>query len=223
MPQPHRATLKLEQPERWSLLAAEGNEAGAGLASSPLAMPGFFTGWIVTGVLIGLWLARRGHDRNLMVALGTGLGPMMVVVASDSVRRRDPTAEPTIVEHGVNRGGDLDVLVLLHDHPDDVRSLVSTLQAIRTDLGKLVLARTVPYESINDDPSINPDPHPVVADAASASLVEARAHLPYGGAQLELHPGTPAQAARRFARRSNRTIVLYAIGEASIGARADTS
>lgn len=179
-------------------------------------MPGFFAGWIVTGVLIGLWLVRRNHDRTLMVTLGAGLGPMMAIVASDTVRRHERDVEPAIVEHGVDRGGDLDVLVLLDDHPDGVRSLVATLHAVRPDLGALVLARTVPYESINAGSSID-DPR----RADVRSLVEARAHLPYGGAQLELHPGTPAHAARRFATRKNRTIVLFAVGDASVGSRVD--
>ncbi len=215
MPQSDHAPANGNQPERWTLLAVDGQEAGAALAAAPIAMPGFFAGWILAGVLVGLWLTRRGHDRRLMVSLGAGLGPLMVIVASDMVRRRDLIAQPIVVDRGVNRGGGLDILVLICGRPDDVQSVAPTLQSVRNDIGTLVLAQTVPYESMND-------PHDDTITTASASLIAAREFLPYGGAQLELHPGTPAIVARRFAARHDRTIVLFGVRDTAVDADAQS-
>ena len=54
-------------------LAAEG-------MSATIAMPLFFVAWIAAGLLAGLLLSRRAHDRATMLALGAGLGPILLLV-----------------------------------------------------------------------------------------------------------------------------------------------
>jgi hypothetical protein len=205
-----RAPLALAQPESWWLLAVEGQESSP-LAPAPLAVPGFFAGWIALGVIVALRLARRGHDRRTMMAVGAGLGPLMVLLASDIVRWREREASPLVLEPGVDHGGDLDVLVLVQDRPEDVRSVLPTLEAVVPDLARLTVARVVDFEWLEGDLD-----NEVVA-AASSALFEATALLPIEGAGRVLHPGTLATVADRFTAQPDRTLVLFAIGESAAG------
>jgi hypothetical protein len=168
------------------VLGADGKEIAGGLASSPLAMPAFFLGWIGIGVLVGLGLARRGHDRRAMTALGAGLGPLMFVVASDAVRRRERETRPLVLSPGVDHGGDLDILVLVENGPEDVRAVASTLGAVESEIGTLTLARTVGYEWLEYEAD-----NEVVASASDALL--------------------RLWAARWFTARPRRTLVLVAV------------
>lgn len=163
------------------------------------------------GVLTALVLVRRGHDRKMMVALGVGLGPLMLLVASDTVRRREGEARPLVIEPGADHGGGLDVLVLVQGRPDDVRSVLPSVAALRSELRTLTLARAVAYEWLEEDLDNE------VVMAASSALLAARDMLPIGGAELALHPGTPKAVADRFDAQHGRTLVLFAIEESTTG------
>lgn len=209
MPHPQRGHLVVDRSEGWSVLAAEGQDIGGGLAASPLAMPAFFSGWVALGVLVAVALARRGHDRKTMLALGVGLGPLMLVVASDVLRRREREARPLLLAPGVDHGGGLDILVLLQDRPEHVRSVVPTLDAVKTDVGRLTLVRAVDFEWLEDDLDNE------AVDSATADLVVARDLVPISSPALVVCPGTAKRAAQRFAPRGRRTLVLVAIDESS--------
>lgn len=211
MPQLRQPRLAVDPSEGSWVLAADGQDVAGGLASSPLAMPAFFLGWIAVGVSVALVLARRGHDCRTMVALGVGLGPLMFVVASDAVRRREREARPLVLSPGVDHGGDLDILVLIQHSPEHVRSLAPTLSAVESEVGTLTLARAVEYEWLDDAPEDHAD-NEVVASASSA-LVTARDLVPISSPALVVFPGTVEAAARRFAARRHRTLILVAIDD----------
>lgn len=197
----------IDHPGEWVLLAADRPEASGALADSPWSMPAFFVGWIGLGVLIAAALGRRGHDRRLMIALGVGLGPLMAIVASRAVNAR-PSARPLVLAPGSDRGGDLDVLVLIQQAPERVRSVVPSLTAVAAEMRVLILARAVPYEWLEGDGNEE-------IDAATPVLVAARELVPIRLASLVLLPGMPAIAARRFGTHRGRTLVLHAIDESS--------
>lgn len=96
------APMALAQPESWWVLAVEGQETSP-LAAAPLAMSGFFAGWIAVGVVGALRLARRGHDRRTMVAVGAGLSPLMVLLASDLVQGAALALHPGTLTAGADR------------------------------------------------------------------------------------------------------------------------
>ncbi|MGE0796494.1 MAG: hypothetical protein AB7H43_04540 [Acidimicrobiia bacterium] len=211
MPHQHKAQVA-DHLEGWSLLAADGPVLASGLASSPLAVPAFFLGWIGFGMAVGRGLGRRGHDRQLMTALGAGLGPLMLVVGSEA-RRREGRAVPLVLSPGIDRGGDLDVLVLVQHDPDHVRSLLPTIEAVAPDVGTLTLARAVAYEWLEDDPD-GPDDNDVVSSARSA-LVAARELVPITSPRLVVFPGSADMAVRRFAESRRRTLALFAVDDAT--------
>lgn len=195
------------QYENWSSMASESQEVGGGLASSPYAMPAFFISWIAVGVLIAVVLAARGHDARTMITLGVGLGPLMALIASDSVRRRESATTALVLESGFDHGGPLDVLVLVPGDPRDVRSVVPTLNSVRDDLGMLTLARAVAYEWVEGDAN-----NAAVATGRS-NLVEAAAALPVSGAELVLAPGNLNAIVECFRRVHPHGLVLVATAE----------
>lgn len=198
-----------------SVLSVEGQEAAGGLASSPWAMPGFFAGWIGIGLSLALLLVRRGHDTRTMIALGIGLGPLMALVASETIRRRESSATALTLQHGIDRGGLLDVLVLVQDGDCDVdvEGLVPTIESVRGELGLLTLARAVPYEWLEGDLDNE------VVRAGERALVDAEARLAVRGAELALLPGRVDRAVERFGRRRRRRLVLTALPSAPVDPR----
>lgn len=137
-----------------------------------------------------------------MSALGLGLGPLMFVVAFDSVRHGDKAAQPLVLEAGVERGGRLDVLVLVQGPGERVLEILPSLRPIQGDLRSLTLARAVAYEWIDGDLD-----NPVGAEAETALRLAAELTT-VPGAALVLLPGTPSAAASRFVREREHALVL---------------
>jgi hypothetical protein len=102
-------------------------------------------------------------------------------------------------------GGSLDVLVLVQGDPGNVRSVMPSLDAVRSDVGMLTIACAVDYEWIEGD--LDND----VVASSGAALRRSRELGSVEGAALALHPGTPETVAARFRARSRRTLVLFAI------------
>lgn len=50
--------------------------------------------WLAIGVMTGIAIGRRGHDRFTWTALGATLGPLAVPLALSTQRRTGPTAGP---------------------------------------------------------------------------------------------------------------------------------
>lgn len=206
---PHLEDLDwaVELPEGWFVPAAGGQAAGGAPASSPWSVPAFFVGWTGVGVLLAVALGRRWHDRRLMIALGVGLGPLMTIVASPAVNTRR-AARPPALAPGFDHGGDLDVLVLIQEAPESVRTVVPTFTAVAAEMRVLTLARVVTYEWLEEEGNEE-------IDAATWVLVAARQLVPIRLASLVLLPGTPALAARRFPEHRGRTLVLHAVDESA--------
>ena len=54
-------------------------------------------GWVLIGLLSGIWMARRGFDA-LWILLAAPLGPLFVPIAIERVRRRPDSADATPAE-----------------------------------------------------------------------------------------------------------------------------
>ena len=131
----------------------------------------------------------------------------MVLVVSETGRRRESSATALTLQEGIDRGGPLDVLVLVQDGncDVDVEGLAPTVESMRGQLGLLTLARAVPYEWLEGD--LDND----VVRAGKRALIDAEARLAVRGAELALLPGRVDRAIERFERRDRRTLVLRAL------------
>lgn len=205
---PSHGRLVAHRLERWStqVTGAETTQETAGLASSPLAMPGFFIGWLTVGLLAAWFLTRRGHDGPRMAAIGAGLGPMMVLLAADVLRHRDGSVHPLLLAPGTERGGQIDLLVLLHDRAEDVLHLVPTIESVEGELRSCTLARTVAYEWLEGDPANGP----VISAATTVRRAAELLRLPEP--RLALLPGTPEAVVATFKQTHRFPLVLIAVG-----------
>lgn len=193
------------------MLAGDGAEGAGHLGAAVHAMPLFFLAWMTIGTLLALVLVARGHDTRTMIGLGLGLGPLMAVVAADTIRHRERRAVPLVLQPGDDLGGPVDVLVVLQGHPDEVLSVRPNLEAVLPSLGSLVLARPVAYEWADGsaDEHVEREEHRI--------LVEAADRLGIVGAELVLWPGPVDVVVERFRRRHPAGLVLVTIADPGNG------
>jgi len=198
--------------EDWPVLASDGADGAGELGAAAHAMPLFFVAWMTIGTVLALILVARGHDARTMIGLGLGLGPLMAIVASDTIRRKERWAAPLVLQPGDHLGGHVDVLIVVRGDPDDVVSIRPNLKAVVPVLGKLVLARPVAYEWADGsaDERVVQDEH--------RALVEAADRLRVLGAELVLWPGPVDRAIERFRRRHRSGLVLVTMAGPGGGA-----
>ncbi|MEZ5406580.1 MAG: hypothetical protein R2761_01055 [Acidimicrobiales bacterium] len=210
MPRVRQSSLRHD--DDWPVLAGNEAEGASELGAAAHAMPLFFVAWMTIGTLLALVLVARGHDARTMIGLGLGLGPLMAVVASDTIRRRERRAAPLVLKPGDDLGGPVDVLIVVQGHPDGVVSVRPNLEAAVPSLGTLVLARPVAYEWADGSPD-----EPVVREEHRA-LVEAADRLGVFGAELVLWPGPVDVVVERFRRRHPSGLVLVTMADPGNGA-----
>lgn len=201
-----KADRAVGAPKEWLGATADLQEINGGLASSPLAAPAFFVGWVCLGLLLAATLPHASEERRTIRAAGAGLGPLMLVMLMGAWGRgRSP--HPVVLAQGVDHGGTLDVLVLIQGTPDAVRDLGPTLDAVAADIRTLTLARALPHLWLEADDA-------EAVEEASRVLDTARDLVQIRGAQLAVFvDAMPAAAARGFASRGPRVLVLHALDD----------
>jgi nucleotide-binding universal stress UspA family protein len=100
--------------------------------------------WLLIGVVLAVVMGRRGYDPVAWWLLGTVLGPLAIVLAVVSARRRRHR-EP--VRHGgVPARGRVDVLVGLDGSAHSVAALQAALDLLGGRLGRVALATVLPLD-----------------------------------------------------------------------------
>jgi nucleotide-binding universal stress UspA family protein len=103
--------------------------------------------WLVTGVVLALIMGRRGYDPFVWWLLGTLLGPVAVVLALVSTRRRRGRA-PVHPIGGRVEGrveGRVDLLGGLDGSTHAVAALHAALDLLGNRLGRVTLATVLPF------------------------------------------------------------------------------
>lgn len=198
-----RTDRAVEVPEH--LVTADVTHADPGLASWSLAAPSFFIGWVCVGLVLTAVLMQSSRDRPAVWASGAGLGPLALVLGLEA-RRRRRSARPIVVSAGVDHGGGLDVVVVLHGGPELVTALNPTIEAVRSDIGRLTLARPVPDLWLIDDAR-------TAVDAVARELEAAGRLVPVGGVELVVVPDTLAHDAGERIRSATPSLVLHAVDD----------
>ena len=99
--------------------------------------------WLVTGVVLALIMGRRGYDPFVWWLLGTLLGPVAVVLALVSTRRRRGRAPLHPVGGRVE--GRVDLLGGLDGSTHAVAALHAALDLLGDRLGRVTLATVLPF------------------------------------------------------------------------------
>lgn len=162
-------------------------------------------GWVLLGLVVGLWMVRRGHDPRWAV-IAVALGPIFVPIALERVERRPrlaalgpgPLPERTDdVECGPR------VLVGLDGSTESQQALAQVLELLGSRCGLLVLAEVVGYDATEDH---------LQTDLASATerLTKAAAAAAESGVEVsfEVLAGPPGEALRRFAEEQSMDLLV---------------
>jgi nucleotide-binding universal stress UspA family protein len=139
--------------------------------------------WVTIGVVLSLWLGRRGHNPFGWFVLGAILGPVAIAFAVSSWRG-DEHPEPRVVATGATseRHGAIDLLVGIDGSPEARAALDAAVELMGDRLGRLTLATVVPFDSGT-----------VEQRTALATPDEEKARLAWlapGAEVLEGHPST---------------------------------
>ena len=157
-------------------------------------------GWILIGLLSGIWMARRGFDA-LWILLAAPLGPLFVPIAVERVRRRPDSAEATPSE-SLPAGAGPRILIGVDGSPESVHAMTTALRTLGSQGSVLVLAEVVNYEAAESGDGAD-------MDAATRRLEAAanRVRVP-AAVHTRVLVGAPGPALREFAARQGFDILV---------------
>jgi nucleotide-binding universal stress UspA family protein len=158
--------------------------------------------WLMTGVVLGLTMSRRGHNGFGWFVVGTLLGPIAPVLALSS-RTADVPA-PVALARPAQGPGSVDVLVGHDGSPDATHAMSAALRLLGDRAGRVTLARVVPYETAARD------------ERRVRTALQGAAGPATDGVGLEVLRGAPASALEDFADDMRYDLIV--IGRRGTGA-----
>jgi nucleotide-binding universal stress UspA family protein len=146
--------------------------------------------WLFIGVVASIVMGRRGHHPFTWGALGAVLGPLVVPVALQDIRREQDAKSTQIVTRGTPREG-VDVLIGVDGSAEAHAAIDAVIDVLGDRLGQCTLASVIDYDTALSDKS------GLERDRAMRDLAREASHvLARTGnepAQV-LVPGRPAEA-----------------------------
>lgn len=158
--------------------------------------------WIGTGLLTGLWMARRGHDWR-WTPIAVALGPLFVPIALERVERRPRVVRASGDEVPPRPAGPDSPRVLVGvDGSEESESAVRAAgRLLRPVHSPVVLAEVVTYDAA--DPQT-----PVAVEAAESHLRAASRSLGGLGVNREVLAGPPGEALARYATDHDMDVIV---------------
>lgn len=161
-------------------------------------------GWIVVGLVSGLWMARHGHD-PMWTLIAVVLGPLFVPIALERVQRR-----PALAAFGLRGAppqrpaaeGGLRVLVGVDGSAESERGLATAQRLFGPYCALLVLAEVVHFEAAEAAPRND-------VDAASRRLAGLASRADIAGVvHTEVLAGPPGPTLRGFAEEQDMDLLV---------------
>lgn len=175
-----------------------------GLATSPVIIMTVWLGWLLIGVLTAEALARRGHARRTMTALGLAVGPFLPPLVNATNRRRT-AAGSIVVESGTHRPG-LTMMIAVGGDAEDVADLAFVFDLLRDEVGHIDLVARVDIEdTVGGARSVDRSAH---GSRALRTLRGAAAFVGEHQPGLVLVAGPPRTALADFAAAGGYDIVV---------------
>jgi len=168
--------------------------------------------WIGIGLLLALVMGRHGHDPFAWWLLGTLLSPLVLPLALSAERRHAERAQHLRI--GLSGRGPVDVLVGLDGSPEAGAALLTVLDLLGPQLGRLTLATVIDL-----DASVE---HDCARDQARAELLRRADQIRMRSWNLSqdpdehgrpfpdliLLPGQPAEALPRLAAEGGYDLLV---------------
>ncbi|GAA0943196.1 universal stress protein [Actinocorallia libanotica] len=167
----------------------------------------FAAAWIITGLVTGLWLARRGHSLGWTV-VAVVLGPWYVPIALDRVERSPGVA--TFKRQATDRLGErsvaepqgLRVLTGFDGSSQSCQAIRDTVALLGPRCGELVIAEAVTYDDA-DDPTGE-----AVENAARRLAAAVAETAGAGSVSYQVLFGPPGEALLRFAEAEDVDLLV---------------
>ena len=157
-------------------------------------------GWVLAGLLSGVWMARRGFD-PLWILLAVPLGPLFVPIAIERVRRR-PRPEHTAASETLPSGAGPRVLIAIDGSKESEQALETALRTLGSQCSVLVLVEVVNYEAAEALDRVDMDTATKQLEAAAA-----RVDIP-APVRTRVLAGAPGPALREFAEQQDFDILV---------------
>ena len=177
----------------------------AGVAGRPLFGAVVLGAWIISGLVVARYLARRGHEAGPVTVLGVITGPLLFGVARANLIPREKSTRPIVLTEGASSGGVQDVLIAIGDGAP-FEDVIAPVRALGPRLRRLTLVHCVTFELAWDDD----DDACRARDEAAGVLSHAALHLPGVQPRLVILPGATATAVDAYARVEGIDQVLHA-------------
>jgi nucleotide-binding universal stress UspA family protein len=114
--------------------------------SATAALLMFLLAWLGIGVVASIVMGRRGHAPFTWAALGAALGPIVIVLAAESIRREREPAE-LVLRAGTAGRGPVDVVVGIDGSAESEQALTAVIELLGSRLGRLTLAAVLDFDT----------------------------------------------------------------------------
>lgn len=162
-------------------------------------LTGIAIAWLVTGLVLGFTMRRRGHEFTSWLALGAVLGPLAIPIAFQNIG-----SEADIEAEALSRDptkGEMDVLIALDGSKESDAAMRSALAVIGTQPSSLTFATVLDYESHT--------PLAVEEKAQAQRLLDAAVRrAPAGQASTVILYGDPKHVIPDFARETGKNLIV---------------
>ena len=162
-------------------------------------------GWVLLGLVVGLWMVRRGHDPRWAV-IAVALGPIFVPIALERVERRPRLAASglgALPERRDDSASGPRVLVGLDGSMESQQALTHVVELLGSRCGLLMLAEVVCYDATEDDMQTD-----LAAATERLTLAAAAARKAGLEVRFEVLAGPPGEALRRFAEDQSMDLLV---------------
>lgn len=171
---------------------------------SPVAISVVAVCWVLLGLIVGLWMVRRGHDPRWAV-IAVALGPIFVPIALERVERRPRLAvpRPQPSERENDAVGGPRVLVGLDGSTESQQALACALDILGSRCGLLMLAEVVCYDATEDVTQAD-----ITAATQRLAAAATTARDAVQQVRFEVLAGPPGEALRRFAEDQDMDLLV---------------
>lgn len=163
--------------------------------------------WLVSGLIIGLVVSRRGHHLAAWLSLGVALGPLSLLLwRSDRTRVEQPRT--VVHQAGAPGQGGVTLLVGIDGSAAAEHALQVAVQLFAGCVGRLVLAEVLDYDTATDalEPAAASDRLAAVAALQrAADCIEERCGTT---PTLVTLAGNPATALAHHAQECGATVLV---------------
>jgi nucleotide-binding universal stress UspA family protein len=149
------------------------------------------TAWCAIGIVVSIWMRRRGHALFMWAYLGAVLGPLVVPLALDAIARE---RSESVTDVGVlpPEPGKVNVLVGIDGSEESFAAARSVVALLDQRSGRLTLAAVIDFDSA-DGPS-------EARRAAVRHLSDVATDISLDRAEQAILVGVPADALEHASR-----------------------